>query len=321
MEINDKLIKQILDSKNVAIFIHIRPDGDCLGAGTAFKQVLEQLGKQADIYCDGIVNENYKFIKYSDTINDAKLKDYDTAIAVDCSDLTRLGKYSSLFSSIPYSINIDHHKTNTNFATHNLVVSERASACEILYELFKIMHIKFDADIAQSLYSGIATDTGGFLHSNVTAITHIIAGDLINYKFDVANANYNLLKHRTFGQVQLQKIALDNMKMFFAGKLCITYLTKNDFVSTKCNSTETFGIVDICVNISGVEIGAIVSQDKPNICAVSLRSKGNLDVAKVAEYFGGGGHRNAAGCNIFGSAKSVTHKLAKAVSEVYAGIY
>ncbi len=320
MEIQDNIIQTINNARNVAIFIHVRPDGDCIGASSAMRQALESMGKSADIYCDGEISTNYHFIKYADQINKPKLTSYDTAIAVDCSDTGRFGKNAQLFYSIDSSVNIDHHPTNNNFAKVNLVNPKSASTCEILYELFKVLGVKFDDRIAEALYSGVATDTGGFLHSNVTSITHIIAGDLINYKFDLARANNNLLKARTYGQVQLQKLALENMRMMLGGKLCISYITKGDLVAAKCNSNETFGIVDICVNINGVEIGTLVTQDKPNICAVSIRSKGNLDVSKLAEYFGGGGHHNAAGCNIFGSTKSAVNKLAKAVSEIYAGL-
>ncbi len=321
MEITNELISKIKNAKKVAIFIHIRPDGDCIGAGCSMKLVLAKLGAQADIYCDGIVNNNYHFIKGASDISNPTLDSYDTAIAVDCSDLGRLGKYQDLFNSIPNSVNIDHHKTNTNFAQVNLVNSDSASACEILYAVYKALDVTFDADIAQALYSGVATDTGCFMHSNVTNLTHLIAGDLMNYNFDVGNANYYLFKKKSLGQIQLQQIALNNLRLYFQNKLSVTYLTRNDFAQTRCNNNETFGIVDICVNIDGVEIGALISEDKPGICAVSIRSKGNLDVSKLAEYFGGGGHKNAAGCNIFGNAKTACNKLAKAVSDVYAGIY
>ena len=123
------------------------------------------------------------------------------------------------------------------------------------------------------------------------------------------------------GQIELQKIALNHMAFYFKNKVCISYITKHDFIDTKTTNNDTIGLIDTFIGIDGVEIGIVLSEDKPGICAVSMRSKGDIDVSKLCEYFGGGGHKNAAGCNIFGTAKTALNKIIKAIEEVYAGIY
>ncbi|MBP5651174.1 MAG: bifunctional oligoribonuclease/PAP phosphatase NrnA [Clostridia bacterium] len=321
MKISNELVEAINNSNNVAIFIHVRPDGDCIGSGVALKLALEQIGKHADIYCDGEVGKTFSYLKRVDTINKPTLKEYDTAIAVDVPTFNRIGCYADLYKSIKCRLNIDHHQTNDKFGDIDLIDGTRASACEIIYELFVLMNLNITKEISEALYTGIATDTGCFVHNNVQSVTHIIAADLMNRGVDVGKINTIIFKNKSLGQVELQKIALNHMQFYGKNKICFTYLTKGDFTFAHCTPNDTVGLVDTFIGIDGVEIGALISEDKPGICAVSIRSKGNINVSTLAEYFGGGGHKNAAGCNIFGSARVAVKKLAKAVEEVYAGIY
>ncbi len=315
-----EVINTIKQSVNVAIYAHKRPDGDCLGSASALKGALLKLGKKVDLFCDvDELSQNYTFIKYMDKLNKPECEAYDLAIAVDCSDEARFGKYWNDFLSIENTLKIDHHKTSENFAKINFV-ELLGSNCEILYYVIKELGVEIDSDIACSLYVGLATDTGGFLHNNVTGNTHKIAGELIDIGFDIDTANYNLFKRRTTGQLALLKKALNNIKYICDGKVAITYLTKKDFTEIQTKNTETFGIVDILVNLDTVDVGILISEDKPNLYTCSLRSKGKVDVSEICIKFGGGGHIRAAGCNIFGGYKTVINKIEKVLNEYYARI-
>ena len=317
MRFDKKILDELKSRKKVAIFTHVRPDADCFGSASALKQVLIKLGATCDIYCDGIVNDNYLFIKYIDEVNNPILESYDLGVAVDCSDLNRLGKYSSLFSSIESTIKIDHHKTNESFAKLNHV-EFLGSTCEILYDLFKELGVEIDTEIANSLYAGVSADTGCFLHDSTTANTHFIAGELLKYNIDLDRANYLLFKRKTVGQVNLLKTALSHLRFICDGKVAITYLTRKDFKEFNCSNTETFGIVNTCVDIDTVDIGVLVSEDKPGLYACSFRGKGSVDVSKICETFGGGGHVRASGCNIFGTYNTVISKIEKVINDYYA---
>lgn len=315
MKINNSVIDALKNSNNVAIFVHINPDGDCLGSASALKEALLKLNKTADIYCDDeMISSNYNFIKHVTEINKPQNTNYDLAVAVDCSDLNRLGKLSELFKSIKNTIKIDHHKTQDNFAKIN-IIEHVSSCCLILYYyLNELLNKEFNEHIACSLYAGIASDTGSFLHSNTTYLEHEIAGRLLKYNFNLEELNYMLFKRRSLEQIMLLKIAYNNIKFYSDNKIAIIYLTKKDFTSTNTKRSDTTGITDIVTNIDGVQVGVTISEERKGLFSCSFRSKGNVDVSLVAEKFGGGGHERAAGCNIFGHLNTVIKKITDACS-------
>lgn len=317
MIISNQILQNLKSAKRVAIFAHKRPDGDCFGAASALKQALMKMGAVCDIYCDCVLPENYLFIKHIHDINNPQCDDYDLGVAVDCSDLNRLGKYASMFEKIPTTIKIDHHKTVENFATYNHV-EPLGSTCEILYFVIEQLGVEMDADMACALYAGLSSDTGCFMHNSTTSQTHFVAAKLMEYKFNFDQANYFLFKRKTVGQVGLLKTALSHMRLLLDNTLAITYLTDRDFREYGCTNLETFGIVDTCVNIDCAKIGVLISQEREGLYTCSFRSKGNVDVSKICETFGGGGHVNASGCNIFGSFNTVIAKIERAVKEYYA---
>ena len=321
MKIPNELLESFKNSQNVAIFAHVRPDGDCFGSASALKGALLKMGKTADIFCDCELSENYKFIKY---INNEELNcsscefdHYDLAVAVDCSDKSRIGKFADVFDAANIKIKIDHHKTNDDFADINFV-QHVGSTCEILYDIIKQLNVELDADIACSLYAGVSSDTGCFMHNNTTSETHRIAGELMQYGFDLDVANYNLFKRRSYGQVMILKQALNNLSFICNNKVAISFLTIKDFKTFKTKNTETYGIVNTLVDIESVDIGILISEDKPNLYTCSFRSKNKIDVSVICEKFGGGGHLNASGCNIFGGHKVVISKIEKVINEYYA---
>lgn len=319
MKIDNNIIQNLKSAKRVAIFAHKRPDGDCFGSASALKQALIKMGAVCDIYCDCVLPENYAFIKHISDINVSTCEDYDLGVAVDCSDLNRLGKYSSLFSKISTTIKIDHHKTQENFATYNHV-ELLGSTCEILFFLLTELGIEFDSDIACSLYAGLSSDTGCFMHNSTTSQTHYVASKLMEYDFNFDEANYYLFKRKTIGQIGLLKTALSHLRFLCNNTLAITFLTLRDFEEQNCTNLETFGIVDTCVNIDCAKIGVLISEERPGLYTCSFRSKGKVDVSKICETFGGGGHVNASGCNIFGTYNTVISKIEKAVKDYYARI-
>ncbi len=315
IKIDVSLLEAIKNSKNIAIASHIRPDADALGSSVALKLMLEKLGKNADIFCDSEISSNYYFLKHVSSINKPKLSFYDTYISLDCAEDFRLGKYATEFKKCTNSINIDHHITNSNFANINFVRAV-SSTGEILYFLLKQLNIDLDTDIASSLYAAIASDTGCFQHDNTTSEVHEIVAHLMKYNINISLANYYLFKRRTMEQIQLQQIALKNLRFYENNKICLIFLRNEDFKQCNIESRDNIGIVDIAINIENIEIGILISEIKSNLYACSLRGRGNFDVSEITKSFGGGGHTNAAGCNIFGTYKTVARKLVKACREI-----
>jgi len=315
MTFNNEILDVIKKSNNVAICCHIRPDADCLGSASALKSALLKLGKTVDIFCDSEVSENYLFLPHIDKINPL-IGVYDTLIAVDCADLPRTGRFAELFRNHENSLSIDHHLFNSAAFTKYEIKEDVSSTAEILYDFINAIGVEIDKDMATGLYAGMSSDTGGFMHSNTTAELHSIVGKIMHLIPNVDEINYYLFKKRTLGQVELLKTALNNLTYICDKKVAITYLTDRDFKRTDTINSETFGIVDMCTNIENIEIGILISEKSRNLYSCSLRGR-NRNVALVAEVFGGGGHKLAAGCNIFGSYKSVISKLEKAISDNY----
>lgn len=314
INIDASVLEAIKKSENIAIVTHIRPDADALGSSSALKLALEALGKKADIFCDSDIATTYNFIKYACLVNKPKLSLYDTYISLDCADEGRLGKYATNFKKCANSINIDHHITNTNFANVNFV-REVSSTGEILYYVINQLGVELNTDIANSLYAAISSDTGCFQHNNTTANVHRIVAHLMEYEINISIANYYLFKRRTLEQVQLLQLALKNLKFFENNRIALIYLREEDFKACNIKNPTTDGLVDIAINIENVEVGILISEIKPNLFSCSLRRKDKVDVSEIAKVFGGGGHAFAAGCNIFGTYKSVTKKLIKACKE------
>ena len=315
MIVNNEILEVVKNSNNVAICCHIRPDADCLGSASALKSALLKLNKSVDIFCDSEISENYLFLPHISDIN-PHVKDYDLIIAVDCADISRTGSYNTLFNH-SNTLSIDHHLfgCRDNF-TKYLIKEDFSSTAEILFHILSQLNIEIDTDIATGLYAGMASDTGGFMHSNTTAELHSVVGQIMGKIPNVVDINYFLFKKRTIGQMELMKTALNNLKYICDGKVAVTYLTDKDFKRTNTINSETFGLVDMCVNIENIEIGILISEKSPNLYSVSLRGR-DRNVSIIAEAFGGGGHKLASGCNIFGTHSTVIDKLEKVINDNY----
>ncbi len=305
--VNQQAFNMLQNSNQVAIFVHVKPDGDCLGSASALKEALLTLGKKADIYCDDEVPTNFQFLPHINKVNQPELQTYDLAVALDASDLNRIGNYATLFQSVPKTLKIDHHKTQDNFAQVN-VVELVSSTCFILYYyLTKLTQL--NSNLAQALYAGISSDTGCFIHSNTGYLEHEITAELLKYDFNLEKTNYYLFKIRTVNQVMLAKLAYNSLQVLQNGKLAIMSLTQKDFAATGTNKKDTHGLSDVVTNIEGVKVGVVISEDKKGLFAISMRSVDDYDVSAMCESFGGGGHKHAAGCNIFGHLTTVVKKI------------
>ncbi len=314
MKINSEILKTLKESKKVAIFFHIKPDGDCLGAASALKQALLILGKDVDIYSHSPIPKNYLFIKHINEVKyDNFTKDYDLHIAVDLSELKRMGKFATVFNRIKNTVCLDHHLTRDDFAkiTHN----ENLSSASLVVYYYILQLVSLNADIACALYAGISSDTGCFMHSSTTSLEHKVSAELIDYGFDLNLANSMLFKYTPLSKFELYKKAYSNAQFFANGRIGMFILTMKDLQETGADVTDTAGMVNQITNVESCKIGAIIYEQERGLFKCSLRGKSEIDVSKVCEQFGGGGHLNAAGCNIFGTLNTVKDKLVKACVE------
>ena len=224
----------LLRQDNILILTHAHPDGDTLGSGFALCRALMQLGKKARVINDDVIPKKYDYL-YSDI--DFPEFEADYVVAVDVATENLLGGLQSSYAG-KIDLCIDHHLTNTEYAK-NLLLRDYPAACEIIYMLINEMGVKIDKKIADCLYTGISTDTGCFRYASTTAQSYRIAAELIEHGADNGKINRAMFETKTKTYVALEKIALNNMKMFCNDRVAVITVTQDiDRKSTRLNSSH-----------------------------------------------------------------------------------
>ena len=308
-ELADKLKRE----KSVALFIHVRPDGDCIGSATALKLSLETLGVSADVFCDDPVPSRFLFLNGVENIKNCEVGEYTALISVDCADITRLGSYADAFVKHKNTYNVDHHVSNTRYAKINYVV-DKSSNSENILDLITEMSVTLNYDIANLLATGIMTDTGGFRHKNVTPETLEKASRLVGFGANLNKISYKMFTEQSKERAKLFGFVMSKLRYFLDDRFCLATVTREDILKSGAKPDETEGFIDFVMGINTVEIGACVMEISNRKFKVSFRSKG-ADVNAIASTFGGGGHALASGCQIFGEYEEIVDKIRFAVSK------
>ncbi len=296
----DAVIEKLKNARSAAVLTHINEDPDALGSAFALCHVLRGMGKTAVCYVSEKPQERHKFIGGDYVIYDKdKTYEHDLCVCVDCGDMKRLGDRIKLFKSICSTANIDHHRTNTLFADANYVEGETSSTGEILFKIFEKMGAALDDTAARYLYTAICSDTGCFKYSSVTPDTFRIAARLIGYNFDFAEIARLLFDTDDLNVTRFKAALMDSVESYAGGKISLVRMTADMYEKYSVPETEAPNGVEIPRRIEGTQI-AVCVKEKHNRIEVSLRSNGRADVSAIAEGFGGGGHRAAAGYKITG---------------------
>lgn len=284
--------ERINRAKKILIISHISPDGDSIGSilGFGFGIRKKYSNKIIDIAVADMISTRYSFLELQEIYYTKSTEKYDLVFVLDCGDIKRAGMEIEE-SKI---INIDHHITNTEYGNIAIVNPKASSTSEIIMEILKYMNIEIDKVMAESLYTGITTDTGSFKYSNTTATTHRLVAELIETGIDINKISTALYQNRSFKTIELMKEAIENMEVFFDRKIVFLEITES--MLKRCNATakDSDMLVEFLRDILGVEI-SITTKPMEDEIKVSMRSKLYADVSKIAKKFGGGGHIQAAG--------------------------
>ena len=306
-----KCINLIKNAERIAVFTHINPDGDALGSSIALKLGLEQMGKVVHLYCDDNIHENYSFMGTKDYYVEYSDDNYDTAIVVDCPEMSRMGAYSRLFAKIKTKIVIDHHLRNTISADVRIMDEQAGSVGVIIFRLFKHLPIKLNKNIATALYSAISTDTGCFMHGNTTSESHLIAAELIEQKIALEDINFNLFKRKTKSQIALMARVLNNIQYHENNRIALVVITKTDFKESHTSYIDTIGLSGYIAGITDIDVAILMTETEKNCYLVSFRSS-KVNTSLIAQEFNGGGHKNASGCRVCGKKENAIDKLLEA---------
>lgn len=313
------LILLCRDAGKIGIGGHVRPDGDCVGSTCGLWQFLKKVfpGKQielylekpADIYRDipGIAQINYE----------EKEVDYDVFFVID-SVPERTGIAEKYYKNAKVKVNIDHHITNPGSGDVCYIDAKASSASELVYDLIKEADPGgryMDGELARTIYLGIIQDCGVFQYSNTSPKTLRIAAELITYGFDFPLLIDQTFYEKTYVQNRLLGLALCNSRRCLSDRFIYSVITRKDMESVGAGEQDFDGIVNQLRYTKGVWAAALIHETKDGAYKVSLRSSSEVDVAKVASAFGGGGHIRAAGCTLEGDCEKIIAGLSGKIAE------
>ena len=305
----DEIKNQIDKAQNIVILTHENPDGDAMGCSLAMYNALKQLNKNVDVIIPEF-SKCFNFLPGAEDIKKESNKNYDLAIAVDCSDAKRLNGFVNYFENAKVKIEIDHHGVNTMFADYNYVDPVAPACAQILVKVLPYWKVEITKEIGTCLLTGIITDTGGFKYSGVTSETFEFVAWLLQKGVNVSNVYRNVLQTTTRASFELNRIARNRIEFYENDKIAFTYITQEDEIKVGAETGDYEGIVDIGRDIEGVEVSIFLREIEKGGYKASLRSNDYVNVSDICLMFGGGGHIKAAGCTITsGTLEQVRDKL------------
>ena len=295
---------------NYIILTHASPDGDTLGSAYALYYGLNEIGKVACVVCPDIIPKKFDFfVRPTNHIS----RENATVIAVDVADKKLLGALTDVFGD-SIDLNIDHHISNSHYAKNLYLDANAAATAESIFELLTVMRVNINDVTARAIYAGIATDTGCFKYSNVTAKTHMIAAMLYDYKINTAEINRLMFDTKSKNLLDLECRVLENMEYHFNDRCVVLTVTKEMQTKTGCFGSELEGIALISRSVEGTDIGITIKQIDDDNFKVSIRTFEKINAAEIAKELGGGGHKSASAAILKGNIEDVKSQILTVVS-------
>lgn len=294
-------VVELIESKNrFAITSHVRPDGDGLGSSLGLFWLLRALGKQVEVIMLDPVPHAYTRLPgaHEIRVTDKIDREYDAVFIIECSDITRPGLVGL---EKEFTVNIDHHSTSALFGNINWIDSTASAVGEMIYNLCKATGVRVTKEIAECVYTALVTDTGSFNYSNTTERTFKVASELVRAGVKPAKISQAIFASYRWNKLQLLSRVLASAKRDESGRIAVMRQTLAMQQETGATDEDGDGFVNYPLICAEVEAVALLKETEHEVYRTSLRSKGDINVARIAEKFGGGGHRNAAGCTLHGS--------------------
>jgi phosphoesterase RecJ-like protein len=309
-----QVVELIENKQNFAITTHIRPDGDGVGSSLGLCWLLRSLGKQAEVIVSDNIPASYRSLPGADEIRKVEKidKPYDAVFVIECSDIGRPG-IDELDKQ--FTVNIDHHATSEHFGSINWIDSTASAVGEMIYNLCKAIGGRVTLEIAECVYMALVTDTGSFHFPNTTDRTLKVASELVKAGVRPAAISEVVYNNYPWSRIELLRQVLGTVRRDESGRVASMRQTLEMKKLSEAVDGDNNGFVNIPLAAREVLAVVYMREVGENEFRVSLRSKGNINVARVAESFGGGGHKNASGCRIVGKWDECEAQLVKAVRE------
>jgi len=315
----EQIIDQLKRGRRVLIVSHTNPDGDAIGSLIATGYFLSSLGKETVMFNESPIPAVYRFLAGVERVKRRLNAEeaFDTAVVLDCGDLSRAGRAVPVIDRIPAVINVDHHVTNTRFGHFQLIDPEACATAEIIYRLIVAMNVPVSLEIANAIYTGILTDTGSFRFSNTNRSAFEICEKMVARGADPYRIAQRVYGTYSLGRIKLLNLALDSIEISSNGALSMMAVTQQMLRETQARPEDTDGLINYAKGIEAVKVAVLIEELNHDRASregtlpyhVSLRSNGTVDVAAVAAAFGGGGHASAAGFSIDATLPEIKSKI------------
>jgi bifunctional oligoribonuclease and PAP phosphatase NrnA len=312
----EQVMQAVREHRRFLVTTHMSPEADAIGSSLGLAHFLRQMGKQCNVVIHDPLPRTLRFLPYQDILRQqtSLSKWPEVFFVLDCGDLERTGLFGKGDALRSCLINIDHHITNKQFGQINWVDVEAAATGELIYELVEALGLSCSREAALCLYTAIVSDTGFFAYSNTRPKTFRSAASLLEQGVDpwaVAQRLHEMTPER----MHLLSELLNSMERSRDGRLAWITATRQLFEKTSTSSEDTEDLIRYPRSLRGVEIAILFLEVDADTCKISLRSKNKVDVAKLAQRFGGGGHMKAAGCTVNGSLTEVKQQILAAAEE------
>lgn len=311
----EQISKKIIQSQRIVITSHLRPDGDSICTSLALYFIGKHLGKDMTIINKD--NTPFPFNQYPDVeniqIGQIAPQKFDVIILLECANVGRSGH---LNIDDYFKINIDHHFSNDYYADINWVDPHASAVSEMAVKLCKKLDAPITPDIASHLYCGIVSDTGSFQFSNTNAEAFKACSELVSHGANPIKVSEHLFNNNPPEKIKLLGYVLSTLQMNETGDVAVITMFKEHLDKLNLKEIETEDITTLTRSIKGVKMVLFFKQMAEDTFRVSLRSKGSANAAEIAEYFGGGGHRHAAGFTVKGKHEELIQDIPKKVREL-----
>lgn len=302
-------------AKRIVVIAHVDPDGDTIGSALGLGRALRKMGKTYKLACDDRIPDSLAFLPGVEEFGTPPITDEDLIIVVDASDPNRIGETYGHVSSLPVPlVNIDHHVTNTEFGTINLVRTEAAATAEIVFDLLEEWAVPLDAILATHLLTGIVTDTRSFSTPSTTPRILNISARLMKAGASLSEIHENYYRQRAVATLRLWGKVLDEMQL--DGQLAWSVSTLRMKTLCRASSDNGDGVVNLLVTAREAKAAIVFKEKEDGQIEISIRSKPGVDISPIAMHFGGGGHPQAAGTILEGDLHQVIPKVLAKAKEV-----
>ena len=304
-------VLRLRGADDILILCHKNPDGDTIGSAGALYLALKTLGKNAAVLCSDPIPRLYDYME---------LRLFDGSfqpafvVAVDVASIQLFGDHNDVPHYAEHAnLCIDHHASNSGYAYETLLDPGAAATWELLLDVSAEMGVCITPQIANCLYTGVATDTGCFRFTNTTARTHMAAARIMEAGADAETLNERLFESRSHARLTAERMALESLEYFFDDRCALICLTWDQIEASGVAGAELEDLTSLPRSIEGVDVGLTFRQQRDGSFKISIRTAGAVNACNLARRRGGAGQARAAGCEISGNPDNAKHAVLEEV--------